>query len=81
MVLRGSRVKYPQILSNDNLVVGRYYWCIHKNSGIETIEIVGEMYKNKYLGYGKIWATDSNNQALTVWDIYGPIPLPKKGDN
>lgn len=75
-----ERLEYPQIKTNSDLVVGKYYWCINKKTGTPSVEIVGEMYGNKYLGYGKIWATNSNNQAFTIWDIYGPIPLPKIGE-
>jgi len=72
-----NEVYYPQIKSIEELTTGKYYWCVNKKTGKPTVEVVGEMYGNKYLGYGKIWASKSNNQAFEIWDIYGPIPLPK----
>jgi len=75
-----EKVKYSKIKSIDELELGKYYWCVYKKTGKPTIEIVGEMYGNKYLGYGKVWASKSNNKAFEIWDIYGPIPLPKIGD-
>ncbi len=63
-------------LSNiDELEVGSYYWCVPRNKVYEmSIEIVGEIHKTKYVGYGRIWASPGNNQAFRRWDIYGPIP-------
>lgn len=66
------------ITTNKQLTVGRHYWC--RNSKYPHFEPdilkVGEISGRKYIGTGKIWAMDENNQALERFDIVGPIPTP-----
>lgn len=68
------------ITSNDDLVSGEEYWARIKGSpGNKFVSIVkcGLHDTWKYLQQGgndKFWASDRNNQALSLWDIIGPIP-------
>ena len=68
-----------QILENSQLEVGKYYHCYTKTTGRHSIELCKDGVcagEPKYLA-NRIWADDNNNQALGLWDIYGPIEVPK----
>ena len=68
-----------KILTNDDLEIGKEYWCKHKDVHYKQhpeVMIVNETGNAKYLGHNYIWATDDNNQALEKFDIIGPIEYP-----
>lgn len=68
------KVDIPKVKDNNDLVVGEYYWCLNKGPLVSsTIEFVGELYGEKYVG-NKVWAAE--NQALAKWDMCGPTPEP-----
>lgn len=70
----------PEITTNADLEVGRYYHCFDKSTIAHAIHQCHrkEADAPKFLA-GRIWADDNNNQALERWRIYGPIDPPNVG--
>lgn len=69
-----------KITNNDELEVGKEYWCKFKTSkSMPQLFKVGEQGGWKYIG-SRIWATNENNQALEKFDIIGPVEYPNFDD-
>ena len=66
-----------QITTNDELEIGKNYWCKPKRSTYSKAVIltVGEHSQNKFIG-SHIWCTENNNQGLEKYTIIGPIEEP-----
>ncbi len=74
-----------RITSNDDLTPGKWYWCRTKGgvmqaNGKETepgnwvaSQVKGGMWKSIMDG---MWCDRNNDQALGIYEIYGPIPVP-----
>lgn len=73
-ILEKNNSHYNKVTSNDELIIGEYYWCVSKLFDSQHIEVVSEISDRKIIG--DIWAFEENNQALEKYDIYGPIPRP-----
>lgn len=68
------------ITSNEQLEVGREYWCRSKAFGNAHIkECLFDDSFGKFMG-NRIWAYDGNSQALKKWDIIGPLPKREQPD-
>lgn len=68
-----------RILSNDELEIGKVYWCKAKNVHYMPDPQALTVYETggiKYISQNRIWADDNNNQALENYDIIGPIEYP-----
>lgn len=63
------------ITNPDDLEVGRHYWLVDKMTGNAKIsQLKSEEADWKYFE-GRMWVRPDNNQAMNIWDIYGPIPM------
>jgi hypothetical protein len=67
---------YKEIIEPSELETGRYYHCISKDHDQHSIHKVYFHGEHRYLGFDKIWATETNPQAFERWKIYGPIERP-----
>jgi hypothetical protein len=71
-------MKPEQVESNQQLEIGEYYFLLDKITG--DISIKQCLSESGRLHFGKIWATDENNQALERWRILGPVQMPTRED-
>jgi hypothetical protein len=70
---------FPKITSNDQLVVGQWYWCRTKFNVAADVSPhqVRETSGFKYVGVGdRMWCDPKNDQFLGSFDAWGPIPRP-----
>lgn len=68
------------ITENSQLIAGREYWARDKRDGAITLERCESEEGRQYVGRGRFWAMDTNNQALARWDLVGPVPLREAPD-
>jgi hypothetical protein len=65
------------ITSNDQLIIGKGYWVREKDT--KKIDIAKCAMYDSWLFLqtphsDRFWAMERNSQALSRWDIIGPIP-------
>lgn len=76
-----------KIISNDQLKPGKYYWVRLKNHVELSSDSPSCTFHPKLVSLvsgvkqiGGVWCDPSNSQALSMYDMYGPIPCPSKHD-
>ena len=62
------------ITNPDELEIGRQYWLVDKTTGNAKISQLKAEDNWKYFE-SRMWVNTDNNQAMELWDIYGPIPM------
>jgi hypothetical protein len=73
-----------RITSNDDLTPGLWYWLRPKGGVLLANGKVSEpgdfsakkVTRSHWKAIGDVWCDPDNDQALAMFDIYGPIPLP-----
>jgi hypothetical protein len=83
-----------QIITNDELIPGKYYWVtyvkgakpipqmVYSESSPIRLDALGD--EVKYLGTNRMWCHKANsqvfpeNQPSRYYSIVGPIPLPEE---
>lgn len=71
---------YERITSNDQLLHFRHYWVCYKTDKtaffIGRVKNIDGQRKAVVLNGMNYWAYENNDQALKLFDIYGPINPP-----